>query len=328
MRKIALSLTVATMLVFLVAAQVPASAAVTLDQSQESTFLRYSIWADGASVLLASSSAWAQTFTPSRSGHLDHVSLDVGYAGTNYITDDLTVEIHPVDASGAPAAQILGAGVIASTLSQGTGPESPQWRDVAVGSPLVSAGTQYAIVAYTWGGPWAWQGYESGSTGPYTGGSAYRDLPVGGAWDFYEPSDDLAFRTYMSPNVADLAVTATASSSAKTRSLTTDLFTVINHGPDPANSVVLTINLPSGAQYSSVATTDGTCTRPGRKVQQVTCQLGALASGDSSTSSVTVKIGLRPAEGPLVLAASVLTTEADDPDTANNSTSASTTVTR
>lgn len=114
---------------------------------------------------------------------------------------------------------------------------------------------------------------------------------------------------------------------ARKGSMITYLLTVRNAGPITAHNVVLTDNLPYGVQLASVQTTQGTCTPPGKGVRAVTCALGDIASGGDATSGLTVKITARPSQGYVNNVASV-SSEAFDPNTADNTAALSTTVTK
>jgi uncharacterized repeat protein (TIGR01451 family) len=63
------------------------------------------------------------------------------------------------------------------------------------------------------------------------------------------------------------------------------LITVKNNGPDTAHNVQMSDPLPIGVTFSSVATTQGTCTGG----QLVSCQIGTLANGASALITVFVK---------------------------------------
>jgi uncharacterized repeat protein (TIGR01451 family) len=60
---------------------------------------------------------------------------------------------------------------------------------------------------------------------------------------------------------------------------------VTNNGPDTAHNVKMSDALPFQVQFSSVATTQGTCTGG----QVVSCNLGTLAKGASATITIFVK---------------------------------------
>jgi len=120
--------------------------------------------------------------------------------------------------------------------------------------------------------------------------------------------------------VADLALTKDDSPDPvlSGQQLTYTL-TVSNSGPAAAPSVSLSDSLPAGATFVSASATQGSCARVG---STVTCALGTIANGSNVTVEIKVDAG---APGTLTNEATVLST-ATDPDTANNSASAVTTV--
>jgi uncharacterized repeat protein (TIGR01451 family) len=93
--------------------------------------------------------------------------------------------------------------------------------------------------------------------------------------------------------------------------------TITNNGPSPATNVTITDTLPAGVTFVGTTPSQGTCTNP-----LSSCAIGNLASGASATVIVVVKPN---ATGAFSNSATVAATEAD-PNTANNSASASATV--
>jgi uncharacterized repeat protein (TIGR01451 family) len=119
-------------------------------------------------------------------------------------------------------------------------------------------------------------------------------------------------------NGADLAVTATASSSAL--SVTQKLIytvTVSNYGPQDATNVVLTDTLPSTVNFLSVTSNQGTCTEAQLVVM---CSMSKLVSGDSLVATITV---VPTATGPITNTANATASE-NDANTGNNQASVST----
>ncbi len=94
---------------------------------------------------------------------------------------------------------------------------------------------------------------------------------------------------------------------------------VNNAGPASAPSTSLSDTLPAGQTFVSATTTQGSCARSGNTV---ICALGTLASGANATVTIKVNTG---APDTITNDATVLST-ATDPNTANNSASAVTTV--
>src|SRR3954470_1413767 len=93
---------------------------------------------------------------------------------------------------------------------------------------------------------------------------------------------------------------------------------VKNNGPDTAHNVQMSDPLPSQVSFSSVSTTQGTCSGG----QLVSCQLGTIASGASVTVTVVVK---STATGLVRNTATTVGQEAET-NTANNTASTTTLV--
>jgi hypothetical protein len=85
--------------------------------------------------------------------------------------------------------------------------------------------------------------------------------------------------------------------------------------------VTVTETLPKNAGFGSATASQGTCTLKPSK-QQVTCSLGTIPNGGNATVTITVK---PTAKGTIVNTATVSAQEAD-PNGANNSATATTTV--
>jgi uncharacterized repeat protein (TIGR01451 family) len=124
-------------------------------------------------------------------------------------------------------------------------------------------------------------------------------------------------------DAADVSVTKTdAPDPIRVNGTLTYTIVVRNAGPLPATGVTLTDQLPKQAGFSSVTTTQGSCTAKAPKAT-VTCTIGTIAVG----GQVTVTIRVKPTgPGTLVNTATVQTTSRDS-NLANNSATASTTVT-
>jgi uncharacterized repeat protein (TIGR01451 family) len=95
--------------------------------------------------------------------------------------------------------------------------------------------------------------------------------------------------------------------------------TVTNGGPDTAENVVLTDDLPDGVNYVSATPDQGTCSQSGGVV---TCELGEIADGTSVDVTIVVET---VTYGTLTNAASV-SADTDDPNAANDNDSEETTV--
>ena len=118
---------------------------------------------------------------------------------------------------------------------------------------------------------------------------------------------------------ADLAVVKTASPDpVVVGNHLTYTITVANSGPDDASNVGVADTLPAGVHFVSATPSQGTCTG----TSTVSCSLGTLANGLSATVTIVVT---PTAPGTVVNTASTTGTERD-PNEANNSATASTTV--
>ncbi|MHB8575667.1 MAG: HYR domain-containing protein [Dehalococcoidia bacterium] len=175
---------------------VPAGSALadTLDQSQTD--------GSGSPIQITASrhvSSGAQTFTAGLTGGLDRVDLDLaGDAST-------PVEVEITSASGGKP----GGTVLASTsLASSSVPEKPLFVEVDFASPAqVTAGTQYAIVAFTADTSGEDRWYTSPGD-PYSSGAEWQDAasPPDGSW--FGGQSDFAFKTYVQvPDTpADLSI--------------------------------------------------------------------------------------------------------------------------
>lgn len=119
---------------------------------------------------------------------------------------------------------------------------------------------------------------------------------------------------------ANLSISKTASPNPGTvlANLTYRLV-VTNNGPSPANSVTVADTLPSGINFVSAVSTQGSCSGSGT----VICNVGLLSNGASVIINITV---VPQSTGQLTNTASVAATESD-PDTNNNTATIQTTVT-
>src|SRR6185312_15474300 len=92
--------------------------------------------------------------------------------------------------------------------------------------------------------------------------------------------------TPAAPNVQDLSVTMSGSSSVNAGSFVTYTIGVSNLGPGDAPNVTLADSLP--ANFVSSTTTQGACSILG---SQFSCTLGGMPAGASATVKITVAIG-------------------------------------
>jgi uncharacterized repeat protein (TIGR01451 family) len=128
---------------------------------------------------------------------------------------------------------------------------------------------------------------------------------------------------------ADLVVQATGPATAKNGSTATYTITVTNNGPAAATGVVATNQLPFKAQFKSVkASPAATCTKKtASNVTTVTCKPGTLASGAASTITIVAKLS-GTVGAVLTNTASATETGPGDPNSANNTSSVTTSVVR
>ncbi len=100
-----------------------------------------------------------------------------------------------------------------------------------------------------------------------------------------------------------------------------------NNGPGAASGVVATDKLPLKAQFKSVSVSPAaTCTKAtASNVTTVTCNLGTLASGATSTITLVAKLSGTVGQQ-LANTASASETGPGDPSTGNNTSIVTTTI--
>lgn len=118
---------------------------------------------------------------------------------------------------------------------------------------------------------------------------------------------------------ADLGISVGASGGTTTGATTTYTATVTNAGPVAATNVVFTGSAPSTGTVVSATTSQGSCVI----TSAVTCDLGGLSNGASSTVTVVVN---QLTAGMSTLTAQVTGSE-NDPNTTNSQASATVTIT-
>jgi hypothetical protein len=163
------------------------ASAGTLDQQQTSF---------NTNAGLFTNQSGAETFTAGITGVVDQADLNLLKVGTPPAT--VTVEIRTTS-GGIPTATVLASGTIATSAIGATGAFLP----VTFATPApVTAGTQYALVAYSGGmagNAVGWSSQLGGST--YAGGQEFISndpLPPGASWSGF-PTVDFAFKTYVGP---------------------------------------------------------------------------------------------------------------------------------
>lgn len=175
----------------------PIQADVVNDQSQIGFYSSQPLYIGGSS-----RQELAQTFTPSLSGRLSHVSFVVqceeGSPGT------VGISIHTVDAEGVPEDFSIGASVRpASELASA----SPGWQVFFFSNVDLIAGEQYAMAVRGGEDVDCVSFHGAGDAGPfgYSGGQAfYKVLPNPPLWYETTPDSDFSFYTYMFDGVPNV----------------------------------------------------------------------------------------------------------------------------
>ncbi|MEM7114097.1 MAG: hypothetical protein AAF614_16805 [Chloroflexota bacterium] len=121
------------------------------------------------------------------------------------------------------------------------------------------------------------------------------------------------------PNEADLALMKTAVATVNVEYMLPYTLTIQNNGPDAATNVVLLDTLPAGVTFESVSSSHGTCSEANH---EVSCQIGGLANGESAVVTIVVT----PSEAGTIVNTAVVSSDEVDPDSNNNSASATTEV--
>jgi uncharacterized repeat protein (TIGR01451 family) len=156
-----------------------------------------------------------------------------------------------------------------------------------------------------------------------TDGSALNSVSVTGDQTDSNSSNDSDTETTTinpPPPETDLAITKTDSVDPVTvGDPVTYTVTVTNNGPDDATGVTAVDTLPGKVTYVSATPSQGTCGQAGGII---TCNLGAIANGDSATITIT---GSANSAGTATNNASVSGDQAD-PNSSNDSDSEDTTI--
>lgn len=128
---------------------------------------------------------------------------------------------------------------------------------------------------------------------------------------------------------ADLSLTKTDSPDPVVagQTLTYQLL-VTNSGPSTALNVVVADNLPAGVSINSVSSSGGTCNAgvPGNALLPTTCTFNTLASGGSATMTIVVTVLPAVPNGTILHNDARVSSNAQDPNNANDLASTNTTV--
>ena len=126
---------------------------------------------------------------------------------------------------------------------------------------------------------------------------------------------------------ADLMLTNIAPSSAMNGLSLTYTIVATNNGPDEASDVNVLDAVPVGTTFSSVSISAGSCTGPAPGgTGTVTCTVNGLASGSFITETLVVNVNATDLPLSTITDTATASSAAFDPNTANNSATATTTV--
>lgn len=143
------------------------------------------------------------------------------------------------------------------------------------------------------------------------------------------PNNNTSTANTTATGSADIAVVKTAVAAATAGSNVTYNINVTNNGPSDAASVTMTDTLPPNTTFVSESQPSGplfVCTNPSvGGTGTVSCSIATLTSGTTATFSIVVQIAPAAPVGPSSNTAMVVTSSAD-PNPANNSSTAVTTI--
>jgi uncharacterized repeat protein (TIGR01451 family) len=117
---------------------------------------------------------------------------------------------------------------------------------------------------------------------------------------------------------ADLAIAKTGPATAFVSIPVTYTVVATNHGPNTATGATVTDTLPAALTFSSASSSQGTCVNGGA----LSCSVGTLAGGASATITVVVT----PNQTGTATNTATVSANESDPNLANNSASATTTI--
>jgi Bacterial Ig-like domain (group 3)/Domain of unknown function DUF11 len=261
------------------------------------------------------------------------LTVDGFIAGDHTITADYSGDAFD-RASGATLILSVhgGVGAVSTTTSATATPNPISEGDVVLLSAhVVQAGTGTGVptglVLFTTNDVFLGEGSldATGNVSVAVGGWLVGSYVIKASYlgDVFDLASSAEFRLDVLPaGRADLAVTAAGTTAAFGGDPISDTFTIRNDGPDPT-LVSFTAPLPSDLTGAGASASAGTCGVAGGLV---TCDLGTLAAGASASVTVTGTISASTAATSLGVTGSV-TGSLVDPNAANNSTTAVTSVT-
>ncbi|MEA2218861.1 MAG: hypothetical protein QOJ35_1487 [Solirubrobacteraceae bacterium] len=130
-----------------------------------------------------------------------------------------------------------------------------------------------------------------------------------------DPSDNAGSVTVLVGPTADLSIAKTGPATVTAGGELTYVLTAANHGPSPATGVTVTDQLPAGIAYVSSTASQGSCAAAG---QTITCAVGSLADGASTTITVTAHASFAIA-GQTATNSATIAGQQNDDDTSDDS---------
>lgn len=211
-----------------------------------------------------------ETFTPSKTGQLDQVSLYAGTAGSSPTT--FYIEIWTVTAGSPAAVYQLDSTTQASTAVTARLGVSLQWHDFPLSKPVpLTAGTQYAIVVRAINSVFHW-GFENAET--YPGGKLWLCCGSGGAWvSGWTFGVSFDFKTWMNTNTNQAPIVAPDNPAV-----------TVNEGTAAANTG--TYSDPDGDAVAVTASTGSVTTSGG--AGSGTWSWSQAATDEASSQVVTI----------------------------------------
>jgi len=158
-----------------------------------------------------------------------------------------------------------------------------------------------------------------GVTAPGAPGAVTNQVTIAGNEPDSNDSNNISLATTTVEGRADVSITKDAPGSVNAGSTLQYELTVTNDGPSRAPNVSVLDTLPGAVTFVSSTTSHGTCSHSGGTVS---CSLGTVANGASATITIDV-IPTQTSSGSIDNSATVSTSDTD-PDTSNNTDSAST----